>query len=136
VGRNAGSDIRALADRDARIRVTGTVADVRPYLWGAAVAVVPLRIGGGTRLKIYEAMAAKTPVVSTTIGAEGLAYTSGEDIQIADTPVDFAERCVELLDDEPRRRRQAEAAWLLVNSRFSWNSVARRFEEVLLERGG
>ena len=70
-GRRPTPDVQRLAERDSRIRVTGTVDDIRPYLWESAVSIVPLRIGGGTRLKIYEAMAAKIPVVSTSIGAEG-----------------------------------------------------------------
>src|SRR2546423_1741673 len=72
VGRQPTREILAMAESDPLIEVTGTVPDVRPYLWRAAVSIVPLRVGGGTRLKIYEAMAARTPVVSTTIGAEGL----------------------------------------------------------------
>ena len=71
VGRTPTPELRARASRDARITVTGTVPDVRPWLWGARLSVVPLRIGGGTRLKIYEAMAAHLPVVSTSVGAEG-----------------------------------------------------------------
>ena len=95
---------RPLADQDARIQVTGTVPDMRPYLWGAAVSIVPLRIGGGTRLKIYEAMAAKVPVVSTTVGAEGLHVNPPHDIRIGDTPEDFAAQCLELLGS-PRDSR-------------------------------
>ena len=79
-GRSPGAHIRKLAQQDPRIQVTGTVPDVRPYLWGAALSIVPLRIAGGTRLKIYEAMAAKVPVVSTSIGAEGLDVRNGENI--------------------------------------------------------
>ena len=70
--------------------------DVRPWLWNAAVSIVPLRIGGGTRMKIYEAMAARTPVVSTTIGAEGLDVNPSRDICIADDAPGFADRCLEL----------------------------------------
>ena len=69
VGRKPPADIEAMSNE--RIKITGTVPDVRPYLWGSKVSVVPLRIGGGTRLKIYEAMAASVPVVSTRVGAEG-----------------------------------------------------------------
>src|SRR5579863_8972933 len=68
------------------VTVTGPVRDVRPYLWGAAISVVPLRIGGGTRLKIYESMAAGTAVVSTTVGAEGLPVKDGEHLFLADDP--------------------------------------------------
>ena len=72
---------------------------------------MPLRIGGGTRLKIYEAMAAKTAVVSTAIGAEGLDIAPGENILIADEPGAFAEACVRLISDQGERRRVADAAW-------------------------
>ena len=72
VGRAPSPAMLALAQQDSRIHVTGTVPDVRPWLWGASASIVPLRIGGGTRLKIYEAMAAGTATVSTSIGAEGL----------------------------------------------------------------
>ena len=72
--------------------------DVRPWLFGSLVSIVPLRIGGGTRLKIYEAMAAGAPVVSTAIGAEGLDVAHGENIFLADSPRDFADRCLALLE--------------------------------------
>jgi glycosyltransferase involved in cell wall biosynthesis len=113
------------------IAVTGTVADIRPYFWGAKISIVPLRIGGGTRLKIYESMAAGVPVVSTTIGAEGLTIHSPEDIRLADTPQDFAERCLELLDDPSERQRIAGRALEMVTTQFSWETVAKSFERVL-----
>ncbi len=131
VGRTPGAEILALAERDPKIRVTGTVPDIRPYLWGAKVAVAPLRIGGGTRLKIYEAMAAGVAQVSTAIGAEGLYYRAGEDLHIADTPEAFAERCVALLADGELRRRTAGSALALVNERFGWKQVSLEFERVL-----
>jgi glycosyltransferase involved in cell wall biosynthesis len=131
VGRTPPPQIAELGRKDGGVRVTGTVPDVRPYLWGSAVSVVPLRIGGGTRLKIYEAMAAGVPVVSTTVGAEGLEIHPPEDIRIADCPADFAERCLELLEDEDQSRRIASRARELVAGRFSWEQVARRFAEVL-----
>jgi glycosyltransferase involved in cell wall biosynthesis len=131
VGRNPGPGIRRLADEDAHCHVTGTVADVRPYLWGSAAAIVPLRIGGGTRLKIYECMAARIPVVSTTIGAEGLDVRDGQNILIADSPRDFAERCVALLDDSGARARLTLAAWEMIAACYSWEVVARKFEELL-----
>jgi glycosyltransferase involved in cell wall biosynthesis len=131
VGRNPDPAIREVAEAAPGIRLTGTVPDVRPYLWGSRVAIVPLRIGGGTRLKIYEAMAAKVPVVSTTVGAEGLEGISGETIQLADTPEGFAARCVALLNDDAARQRQAEAAWEMARARFSWDRVAAQFEQIL-----
>jgi glycosyltransferase involved in cell wall biosynthesis len=131
-GRNPTRAVLALADRDARIRVTGTVPDVRPYLWGATVSIVPLRIGGGTRLKIFESMAAGVPVVSTTIGAEGLPVEPGTEILIADDPGCFAESCLKLMDDPLACARMAEAARVLVSSRFSWEAVSVEFERLFL----
>lgn len=131
VGRKPGKEIASLGERDARIRITGTVDDVRPWLWGAKAAIVPLRIGGGTRLKIYEAMAARTAVVSTTIGAEGLDVSPGENILIADTPQAFADSCIRLIGDADERRLLAEAAWEHVAQRHSWESAAVAFERLL-----
>ena len=131
VGRTPPPEIRALARAQPTITVTGTVADIRSHLWGAKISIVPLRIGGGTRLKIYESMAARVPVVSTTIGAEGLTIHPPEDIRLADTPQDFAERCLELLDDADERQLVAERAWAMVSSQFSWETVAQCFERVL-----
>ncbi len=118
VGRTPSAAIRALAERDSGIQVTGTVADVRPWLWGAKVSIVPLRIGGGTRLKIYESMAAGTPTVSTSIGAEGLDVSHPANIRLADTPSAFAEQCVELLENAQERERLAAEALGLVTHTF------------------
>jgi glycosyltransferase involved in cell wall biosynthesis len=120
-----------MAEGDARIRITGTVPDVRPWLWESKAAIVPLRIGGGTRLKIYEAMAAKTAVISTTIGAEGLDIAPGENILIADQAEAFADACVRLIADERERRRLAAAAWRHVEAKHSWEAAAGEFERAL-----
>jgi len=130
-GRKPTSAITELAARDPRILVTGGVPDIRRYVWGAAVSIVPLRIGGGTRLKIYESMAARVPVVSTSIGAEGLAIHPPTDIRIADTAEEFAVQCLDLLENPRQRSAIAEAAWTMVAERFSWESVARQFEQIL-----
>jgi len=90
VGRTPPREILDFAAADPNILVTGTVPDIRPYLWGAKISIVPLRIGGGTRLKIYESMAAGTAVVSTSIGAEGLDVQHPENIRLADTPAGLA----------------------------------------------
>jgi glycosyltransferase involved in cell wall biosynthesis len=129
VGRRPTPEIQRLAE--ARIHVTGTVPDVRPYLWESAVSIVPLRIGGGTRLKIYEAMAAQVPVVSTIVGAEGLDVRNGENIALADSPEAFAERCLALLGCAEARRNQAQAAWEMVSACYSWEVVAHKFELLL-----
>ena len=131
VGREPTREIKALAAEDHRIRVTGTVPDVRPYLWESAVSIVPLRIGGGTRMKIYEAMAARLPVVSTTIGAEGLDIDPPRDIRIADSPADFAAQCIDLLSSVTAREDVAAAAWNLVATRFGWDNIAKQFESIL-----
>jgi glycosyltransferase involved in cell wall biosynthesis len=136
VGRRAPPSIADLGRQDPRILVTGTVPDVRPYLWGSRVSIVPLRIGGGTRLKIYESMAARVPVVSTTVGAEGLTVEHPENIRIADTPADFADRCLELLEDAGERQKVAAAAWNMILSRFSWEHVSHRFEKILQDAPG
>jgi len=130
-GRSPVPELKALAATDSLIKVTGTVPDIRPYLWNADISIVPLRIGGGTRLKIYEAMAAGVPVVSTTIGAEGLAVEDGRQISLADTPEVFAARCLALLQSPDQARTLATEALSLVTERFSWAQVGRHFESIL-----
>lgn len=127
VGRNPSARLRGVADR-ARVRVTGTVDDIRPYVAEAAVFVVPLRIGGGTRLKIFEALAMGKAVVSTTIGAEGLPLVPGEHFLSADDPAEFARAVVSLLQDPMRRSALGAAGRRLVEERYSWAQVAREFE--------
>jgi len=129
VGRKPPADIDAMTN--GRIKVTGTVPDVRPYLWGSGVSIVPLRIGGGTRLKIYEAMAASVPVVSTQVGAEGLEIEDGQNIAIADDAGLFADRCVDLLNDRATCQRMAKRALEIVHERYSWDSVTTQFERQL-----
>jgi glycosyltransferase involved in cell wall biosynthesis len=131
VGRTPPVGIEALAASDPFFHVTGTVPDVRPYLWGAAASIVPLRIGGGTRLKIYEAMAAVLPVISTTVGAEGLDVRDGQTIALADEPAEFARRCIDLVSDRAAAQRMAAEAFDLVASRYSWEQVVRSFEQHL-----
>jgi len=127
VGRNPTANVRARA-RGAGIDVTGTVDDVRPYIRQASVCVVPLRIGGGTRLKIFEALAMGKPVVSTGIGAEGLPLVPDEHFVLADDPRDFARAVVDLLADGGWRRKLGAAGRCLVQARYSWPAVAGEFE--------
>jgi glycosyltransferase involved in cell wall biosynthesis len=131
VGRAPSAGLRTLAEASAGVTVTGTVPDVRPWLWGAKLSVVPLRIGGGTRLKIYEAMAARVPVVSSTIGAEGLVIDPPRNIRIADEPETMASECLALLDAETERRSIAAAGWDMVARSFSSEHVADCFEKIL-----
>jgi len=130
VGRNPDPRIKQLASGD--IEVTGRVASVTDHLRQAAVFVVPLRIGGGTRLKIYEAMAMRKAVVSTTVGAEGLDVNHGRDILLADDPQTFADYVIELLRDHPRRM-SFEAAAGEQAARYDWSVVTDRFEESLAQ---
>ena len=132
VGRSPSVATLALAKRDPGIQVTGTVPDVRPWLWGSKASIVPLRVGGGTRLKIYESMAAGTATVSTTIGAEGLDVSHPDNIRLADEPSSFARQCVELLQNEQERERVASQALQMVTSRFSWDVVVEEFEKRLI----
>ena len=127
VGRNPSRRVSALAERYPGVTVTGTVPDIRPYLEAAAVVVVPLRVGGGTRLKIYEAMAMERAVVSTTIGAEGLPVSDGGEIVIADDPAAFAEAVASLLREPGRAREIGVAAARRVRHDFSWPSAVAEF---------
>jgi sugar transferase (PEP-CTERM/EpsH1 system associated) len=129
VGRRPPRRVQALASD--HLVVTGAVDDIRPYLGKAAVCVVPLRSGSGTRIKIFEAMAMGKPVVSTTMGAEGLPVRHGENIILADDPADFARQVVGLLRDPQRRADLGRAARQLVQQSYSWAAVASTFDEIL-----
>ena len=133
VGRAPTAALRRLADSQEGIDVTGTVDDVRPYLAQASLSVVPLRIGGGTRLKIYESMAMGTPVVSTTIGAEGLPLINGEHLMLADDPQALATAIVSLLNDPATAQRIANNALHYVQRHCSWDAVADEFLSHCLE---
>ena len=130
VGRNPHPRVQRLASES--VEVTGTVPSVVEHLREAAVFVVPLRVGGGTRLKIFEAMAAGKAVVSTTVGAEGLEVTHGRDVLLADDAASFADAVVTLLTDGGRRRELERAAAELA-ARHDWSAVVGRFEGALLK---
>jgi glycosyltransferase involved in cell wall biosynthesis len=128
VGRNPHARVKKLANDS--IEVTGTVASVVEHYRDASVNIVPLRIGGGTRLKIYEAMAMGKATVSTSIGAEGLDVNDGRDILIADSPEEFAESTIALLTDE-QLRKEIETGAAEQAARYDWSVITERFEEVL-----
>lgn len=123
VGRNPTPKLQALAAREPRIVLTGRVPDVRPYIDRAGVYIVPLRVGGGTRIKIYEAMGMGRAVVSTTIGAEGLPVENGREIVLADTPETFAAEVLSLIRDDARRTAIEKAAERAVVERFGWDKA-------------
>ncbi len=131
VGRNPSRKLQALAENEKALRLTGWVEDIRPFLARDSVCIVPLRIGGGTRLKIFEAMAMGKAIVSTTVGAEGLPVQSGENILLADTPNDFAESVLSLMRDVKQRRRLGSAARTLVEENYSWSKIADGFSRIL-----
>jgi sugar transferase (PEP-CTERM/EpsH1 system associated) len=131
VGRKPSARMKEIGARDKNIEVTGTVDDIRPYMAKGAVYVVPLLVGGGTRIKIFEAMAAGKAVVSTTIGAEGLPVTDGKDIVLADEPRSLARSVGELLGDANRRRSIGAAARKLVAENYSWKAVGKTLANVL-----
>ena len=128
VGRTPHSRVKKLAGDS--IEVTGDVPSIVDYLRRAAVFVVPLRIGGGTRIKIYEGMAMGKATVSTSIGAEGLDVHHGRDIVLADDPASFADSIVTFLRDEAIRRRY-EAAAAATARQYDWSVITERFVKVL-----
>jgi len=130
VGRKPHARVRKLAS--ASVEVTGTVPAVAEYLRNATVVIVPLRIGGGTRLKIFEAMAMRKALISTSIGAEGLDVTSGKDCLLADDANSFAKAILTVLQ-EPALRRTYEDNAAALAARYDWSQIAERFTEALNE---
>lgn len=116
---------------DQSVILTGYLDDVRPTMAQSWACVVPLRVGGGTRLKILEAMALGTPVVSTSKGAEGLEAMHGEDILIADTPAEFADAVLHVLDDRALRAKLATNGRRLVESRYGWEGIGEKLDQLL-----
>ncbi len=133
VGRNPPEDLVAKARAQGLAwQFTGFVDDIRPYVAEGHVYVIPLRVGSGTRIKAFEAMSMGRPVVSTTIGVEGLDVTSGEHFLAADNAPDFAAAILRLLDDSALRETLARGARARVEARFAWAHVARQFEAICL----
>jgi polysaccharide biosynthesis protein PslH len=127
VGRNPAPALVDLSKEDPSLIITGRVDDVRPYMESAAAYVVPLRIGGGTRLKIFEAMAMEKVVVSTTVGAEGLPLTNGVELLLADEPATFADAVVRVLTDSAYANDLGQRAASVVRENFGWRQVTDRF---------
>lgn len=115
------------------LRLTGYLDDMRPAVRGAAVCVVPLRQGGGTRLKILEAMALGTPVVATSLGASGLGARDGDEILIADRPTDFAQAVMLLMTDAAARKRITRNARAFVEAHYGWDEIGEKLSDLLAE---
>jgi glycosyltransferase involved in cell wall biosynthesis len=129
VGARPPAEVRALT-RDPSVEVTGYVDDPAPYLESSALMVVPLRAGGGMRVKILEALARGIPIVSTTIGAEGIDVTPGEHLLIADEPADFAAAVVRLLRDRAFADQLATNGRIHAMARYDWRAVCPAVEPV------
>jgi glycosyltransferase involved in cell wall biosynthesis len=139
VGRYPSRRLKNLCDSNPAILVTGRVEDVRPYLATSSVFIVPLRIGGGTRIKIFEAMASGLPVVSTSVGAEGLPLQHQRHLLLADSPDDFARSVVMLLKDRALARQITDTAHSLVTHNYDWRVITRQVENILrttIQEGG
>ena len=130
-GNTAGRDLAPLRQACPQVEFTGFVDDIRPYFAKSGVCIVPILTGGSTRLKIIESMAWGTPVVSTRIGAEGLEVKHGENIMLADTPVDFAAAIEQLVGDRGLWQRISESGRRLVEERYSADRMYHQLEQVL-----
>jgi polysaccharide biosynthesis protein PslH len=124
VGSSPGPTVQALAN-EVGVEVTGTVPDVRPFYSGAYAAVVPLLTGGGTRLKILEAMAAGTPVISTTLGAEGLPVADRQEVLLADSSSSWLD-ALEYLGDRQRRSALVDRARRMAVAQFDWDAIGQQ----------
>lgn len=128
VGRNPPASLVARAEEVEGVRLHVNVADVRPFLASSGVMAVPLRIGGGSRLKILEALATGLPVVSTAVGAEGLCLEPGRDLEIADEPEAIAAALVGAIREPERVQRRASQARRHVLDRYDWDILAEAME--------
>ena len=129
VGQQPHVRLAGLAGRPA-LTVTGRVPDTRPYIAAAGVYVVPLRIGGGTRLKVLEAMAMGQALVSTRLGCDGFPFEDGREVRFADEPAAFAAAVVALLRDREQAGRLGKAARAYVEAHFGWDAIVPRLEEL------
>jgi polysaccharide biosynthesis protein PslH len=137
VGRAPSRPVLRLAGKSRDVVVTGAVEDVRPYFRQSSVFVVPMRMGGGVRLKLLEALAMGLPVVSTAMGAEGTGLVGGRDVLLADNPERFAREVLRLLEDPQLRDRLAVEGRRVAEERFDWTKVTLpllRFYEELERR--
>ncbi len=112
------------------ITITGYVDDTRPYIAGAMVYVAPLRVGGGTRLKILEAMSMSKPIVSTSVGAEGFPVTNGQELVLADDPQTYAQAVLDLLNNPLRRNQLGQAGLAFAQANYGWDALIPRLEQI------
>ncbi len=129
-GKAPPPEVQAIAESDESVTVTGMVDDMRDYYTKAAVVIVPLRVGGGTRLKILEGMAMSKAIVSTSVGAEGIDHTNGKDILLKDTPEDFSDAVVNVMSDAALRQQLEIGGRHLVEAKYDWRAVTDKLSDV------
>ena len=129
-GKSPPPEVQAIADSDSAVTATGMVDDMRDYYQKAAVVVVPLRVGGGTRLKILEGMSMSKAIVSTSVGAEGIEHTDGSDILLKDTPEDFSDAVVAVMNDASLRQKLEQGGRNLVEAKYDWRAVTDKLSDV------
>jgi glycosyltransferase involved in cell wall biosynthesis len=130
IGAHPPDELRRRGERDANFRVLGYVDDIRPYVGRAAVYVVPIHVGGGTRVKILDAMAMAKAIVSHPVGAEGLEVAHGHDLLIAEAPGEFADAVVSLIRNSELRKRLGRNARQTVESKYSWPKIVPALEDI------
>lgn len=128
VGNRPPQDLKERASE--QVKVTGFVDDVRPYVWQSSVFVVPLRMGSGTRLKVVESLAMKKPVVSTSLGCEGIAVEDGKSILIEDDPEAFARSILRLFEDRELYDELTENGYEVIKNNYEWESIGDKMLEV------
>jgi len=133
VGQDPPGELLQMGRTDSHIRITGYVDDVRPYISQASIYVVPLRVGGGTRLKVLDAMAMGKALVSTAIGCEGIEVSPGADIIVENDPAAFARSVVGLLRNRAKREEMGRRARKLVESRYSWIGIGEKLNQAYEE---
>jgi len=136
IGAKPPEEIRRLAEEDPRIHVTGYVEDVNGYLENAGVLIVPLRAGGGMRVKILNALSQELPMVSTTIGVEGIMARDGQELLIADAPEEFAQAVVRLLQDHPLGEELGRNGRVLIQEHYDYRKVCGLLEQAYQDGSG
>jgi glycosyltransferase involved in cell wall biosynthesis len=130
VGRNPSPQLIRLVNNYPEIELTGWVEDIRPYILKSSLYIVPIRIGGGTRMKIFEAMSMGKTVISTSIGAEGLPVVDEENIVLEDNPQKFADKIIDYLKNRQKRDSIGFAACVFVRKYFSWEHITDKFSDI------
>jgi glycosyltransferase involved in cell wall biosynthesis len=130
IGNNPPQKLLDLARNDEKLEVLGYVDDVRPHFASATISVCPIRDGGGTRLKILDAMAMGMPIISTTIGCEGIDVTPGKDVLIANTPEEYIENIRKIIRDDTLRKRLRQCARETVDGKYSWTIIGQKLNKL------